>query len=81
MTDGVGNTTQNHMDGTSTMRPMNDAELFEQLKTAYLGIKTIRTPSRENSIVLTKLEEAMMWFNKDRTLRGELTPTETHVGY
>ncbi len=35
--------------------------------------------SRELSLVKTKLEEAMMWINKDRTLKGELTANPTHV--
>lgn len=35
--------------------------------------------SRENSLAITKIEEAMMWNNKDRTLKGELKPYETHV--
>lgn len=36
-------------------------------------------PSRENSISITNLEQAMMWSNKDRTVKGELTPNPTHV--
>lgn len=35
--------------------------------------------TRESSIVLTKLEEVMMWCNKDRTNKGELKPNPTHV--
>jgi hypothetical protein len=35
--------------------------------------------SRENSLAMTKLEEAMMWCNKDRTIKGEFKPNETHV--
>jgi len=35
--------------------------------------------SRENSIAITKLEEALMWSNKDRTIKGELKPYPTHI--
>lgn len=35
--------------------------------------------SRELSIVITKLEEAMMWFNKHRANRGYLVKSKTHV--
>lgn len=45
---------------------------------ALLSLKKA-TPSRENSLVITKLEEAMMWCNKDRTIKGELKPNATHV--
>jgi hypothetical protein len=35
--------------------------------------------SRENSLAITNLEQAMMWCNKDRTIKGQLTPNDTHV--
>lgn len=35
--------------------------------------------SRENSLAITKIEEAMMWNNKDRTIKEELKPYPTHV--
>lgn len=35
--------------------------------------------SRENSVAITQLETAMMWNNKDRTIKGELKPYPTHV--
>lgn len=35
--------------------------------------------SRENSLAITKLEEALMWCNKDRTIKGEFSPTPTHI--
>lgn len=35
--------------------------------------------SRECSIAITQLETAIMWANKDRTVKGELSPTKTHV--
>lgn len=28
------------------------------------------TPSRENSLAITKIEEAMMWGDKDRIIKG-----------
>ena len=52
-----------------TLRLMMDA--FDSLKEA--------TASREISLVKTKLEEAMMWFNKDRAIKGLIPKTETHV--
>lgn len=36
-------------------------------------------PSRENSLAITKIEEALMWSNKDRTIKGQLQPYPTHV--
>jgi hypothetical protein len=35
--------------------------------------------TRENSLAKTKLEEAMMWCNKDRAMKGQLDKTPTHV--
>jgi hypothetical protein len=38
-----------------------------------LGVLNAKFPSRENSIVITKLEESLMWLNKrteDRKARG-----------
>jgi len=40
---------------------------------------SLADPSRENSLAKTKLEEAMMWCNKDRTIKGQLKPNKTHV--
>lgn len=34
--------------------------------------------SRECSVAITQLETALMWLNKDRTVKGELKPTATH---
>ena len=48
-----------------------------------LAMEALQEPtmakSRENSLAVTNLEQAMMWNNKDRTIRGELTPYPTHV--
>jgi len=62
-----------------------EAKAMEKMKEAFELLKGV-TPeeaqalkSRENSLVLTKLEEAMMWCNKDRTIKGEFTPNEDHV--
>jgi hypothetical protein len=55
-----------------------EAEAVKAMTTALELLKKA-TPSRENSLVITKLEEAMMWCNKDRTIKGELTPNSTHV--
>lgn len=35
--------------------------------------------SRENSLVITKVEEASMWHNKDRAIKGMLTKSDTHL--
>lgn len=49
------------------------------MKQAFEVLKIVTDPSRENSLVKTKLEEAMMWNNKDRAIVGELKKSETHV--
>ena len=62
-----------------------EAIAMEKMKEAFELLKGTNPEeaqalkSRENSLVLTKLEEAMMWCNKDRTIKGELTPNETHI--
>ena len=35
--------------------------------------------SRENSLVITKVEEAAMWHNKDRAIKGLLEKNDTHL--
>lgn len=35
--------------------------------------------TREVALAITKLEESMMWLNRDRTNKGELEPNPTHV--
>ena len=35
--------------------------------------------SRERRLAITKIEEASMWLNKDRTIKGLLTATPTHL--
>jgi hypothetical protein len=57
----------------------NEAEAVKAMMTVLELLKKAN-PSRENSLVITKLEEAMMWCNKDRTIKGELQPNPTHVG-
>lgn len=57
---------------------MDNVEVFEKLKLALEALRDC-PPSRENSIAITHLETAIMWFNKGRTNSGELTPTPTHV--
>lgn len=61
---------------------MNDseaksAEAFEKMSEAYALLREV-TSSRENSLAITNLEQAMMWCNKDRTIKGELSPYPTH---
>ena len=56
----------------------SEAKAFRLMKEAFETLSELEG-SRELSLVKTKLEEAMMWFNKDRTIKGQLTPTDTHV--
>jgi hypothetical protein len=56
----------------------NEAKVHRLMKEAFEAIAVLPS-SRELSLVKTKLEEALMWFNKDRTIKGLLAPTETHV--
>lgn len=46
-------------------------EAFEELKNCE--------KSRENSLVITKIEEASMWHNKDRANKGLLPKNPTHL--
>lgn len=46
-------------------------EAFEELKNCE--------KSRENSLVITKVEEALMWHNKDRLTKGMSTKPYTHL--
>lgn len=51
----------------------------DAMTAAFMLLKEEKTGSREHSLALTKLEEAMMWNNKDRTIRGFLKANETHA--
>lgn len=57
---------------------INEKQKILYLLTQALEALDKRDPSRENSLAKTKLEEAIMWHNKDRTVKGELKPTKTH---
>jgi len=53
----------------------NGTTLEEMLKISIIRLKELNAkfPCRENSLAITKMEEALMWLNKrteDRTLRG-----------
>ncbi len=63
------------MDETKNMSP---EEIHSLMANALVNIRDLK-PSRELSIATTQLEDSLMWFNKDRTIKGELTPTETHI--
>jgi hypothetical protein len=65
------------MENENTQMMMEDAIKAMQNAFALLSSPNIR--SRENSLVLTKLEEAMMWCNKDRTIKGFLSTNPTHT--
>jgi hypothetical protein len=45
--------------------------LLDQLKA--------REGSRENALAITNLEQAMMWYNKDRANKKEIEANSTHV--
>ena len=55
-----------------------EEKTFDLLKEAFVMFANA-VASREGSLVKTKLEEAMMWINRDRTLKGQLAKSETHV--
>jgi hypothetical protein len=50
----------------------------KEMMEALRALQSVKA-SRENSLVITKLEEAIMWCNKDRTIKGQLTANPTHV--
>ncbi len=57
-------------------------EIFNGLKLSFESlkeIKEIKENSREKSLALTKIEEAMMWLNKHRAMIGDLKKSKTHV--
>lgn len=64
--------------GASKTDQVSGDGLFFLLTRAFDALKN-RPASRENSLALTNLEQAMMWFNKDRAINGEISKTETHV--
>ena len=65
------------MEDTKAIVILSDA--YELIRQAFFALNNPAMDSRENSIVLTKLEEAMMWCNKDRANKGFLPKTDTHV--
>ena len=66
-------------DTAQDTRPGEEGKAHEFMKEALGELQTVGQKSRENSVAITQLETAMMWNNKDRTIKGFLTPTETHV--
>lgn len=62
-------------DGTIKENGRNGLQLEEALEQVLARLQEYNSnvPSRENSIVITKLEESIMWLNKrtaDREARG-----------
>ena len=52
----------------------------DYLKGAFTVLNSsLISNSREKSLTVTKIEEASMWLNKDRTIKGLLTTTPTHL--
>ena len=52
--------------------------IHEMMASALMHLRN-QPKSRELSLAITNLEQSLMWFNKNRTIKGELTPTATHV--
>ena len=65
------------MDGEERTRQGQAHELMSQ---AFEVLLETTAQTRENSLAKTKLEEAIMWNNKDRAVRGELEKSDTFVG-
>lgn len=62
---------------TNQISPLWEAHnLMEQ---AFSKLNETTVNSRENSLAKTNLEQAMMWNNKDRSMKGELPKNPTHV--
>ena len=63
-------------EGSSEMKVVQDGTTNEELLEVLihrLGVLSSKFPSRENSIAITKIQEALMWLNKrttDRLKRG-----------
>ena len=63
----------------STLPPKTaKEELFDRLKENFEDLNKYEK-TRELSLAITNLEQAMMWFNKYRTISGELGAYPTHV--
>ena len=56
-----------------------EGNAFELMKQALTELRSVKSKTRENSLAATKLEEAVMWNNKDRAIKGELEKSETFV--
>lgn len=53
---------------------------FDFMKEAFELLKADQQNTREKSLVITNLEQAMMWLNKHRAMIGELEKkSDTHV--
>jgi hypothetical protein len=63
---------------TCTMDCSLEKTAFEAMSWAFEQL-CLAAPTRENSLAKTKLEEAMMWCNKDRAMKGQLPKSPTHV--
>lgn len=70
----------NNMDAQSeNTKQSPEGFAFEKMKEAFTALNNTKA-SRENSIAITNLEQAMMWCNKDRVIKGELEKSNsTHV--
>lgn len=55
-----------------------EAKAFKLMQRAF-KIMSGLYHTRELAVSITNLETSIMWLNKDRTVKGELTPTKTHV--
>lgn len=56
-----------------------NATTLRKMEEAFNSMNKSVTKSRELSLAITNLEQAMMWFNKFRTISNEVAPYSTHV--
>ncbi len=63
------------MDKTETF----EGKAHKLMKEAW-AVLTNSSTTRETALAKTKLEEAIMWNNKNRAIRGELEKSDTFVG-
>lgn len=54
-----------------------ETQAVEKMEEA-LSLLQQANKTRESSVAITNLETALMWSNKDRTIKGQLKPYPTH---
>lgn len=64
---------------TDQVLDMPEKQAFGLLQTALDLMRNGSARTRELSVAITELETSMMWLNKDRSNKGQLPQTPTHV--